>query len=64
MPAPPPTSAVDVETLAEAVAEQLLARWGVVVREVVARETLPCLARVLSVFARLEARGRSVAAAS
>jgi ATP-dependent helicase Lhr and Lhr-like helicase len=55
---PPPTSAVDVETLAEAVAEQLLARWGVVFRDLVARETLAVSWReVLWAFRRLEARG-------
>ncbi len=58
VPAPPPTSAVDVETLAEAVAEQLLARWGVVFRDLVARETLAVSWReVLWAFRRLEARG-------
>ena len=58
VPPPPPTSAVDVETLAEAVAEQLLARWGVVFRDLVARETLAVSWReVLWAFRRLEARG-------
>jgi ATP-dependent Lhr-like helicase len=58
VPAPPPPSAVDVETLAEAVAEQLLARWGVVFRDLVARETLAVSWReVLWAFRRLEARG-------
>ena len=58
VPAPPPASAVDVETLAEAVAEQLLARWGVVFRDLVARETLAVSWReVLWAFRRLEARG-------
>jgi ATP-dependent Lhr-like helicase len=58
VPPPPPTSAVDVETLAEAVAEQLLARWGVVFRDLVARETLAVSWReILWAFRRLEARG-------
>ncbi len=58
VPPPPPASAVDVETLAEAVAEQLLARWGVVFRDLVARETLAVSWReVLWAFRRLEARG-------
>jgi ATP-dependent Lhr-like helicase len=49
---------VDVETLAEAVAEQLLARWGVVFRDLVARETLAVSWReILWAFRRLEARG-------
>ena len=57
VPPPPPASA-DVETLAEAVAEQLLARWGVVFRDLVARETLAVSWReVLWAFRRLEARG-------
>ena len=47
-----------METLAEAVAEQLLARWGVVFRDLVARETLAVSWReVLWAFRRLEARG-------
>jgi ATP-dependent Lhr-like helicase len=54
----PPPEPVDVETLAEAVAEQLLARWGVVFRDVVARETLALPWReVLRALRRLEARG-------
>jgi ATP-dependent Lhr-like helicase len=56
-PAPPP-DAMDVETLADAVAEQLLARWGVVVRDLLARETLALPWReVLRGLRRLEARG-------
>jgi ATP-dependent Lhr-like helicase len=56
-PAPDPGS-VDAETLAEAVAEQLLARWGVVFRDLVARETLAVPWRqVLWALRRLEARG-------
>ena len=44
--------------LAEAVAEQLLARWGVVFRDLVARETLAVSWReILWAFRRLEARG-------
>ena len=43
---------------AEAVAEQLLARWGVVFRDLVARETLAVSWReILWAFRRLEARG-------
>jgi ATP-dependent Lhr-like helicase len=58
LPAPPPAGAVDAETLAEAVAEQLLARWGVVFRDLVARETLAVSWReILWAFRRLEARG-------
>jgi ATP-dependent Lhr-like helicase len=49
---------VDTETLAEAVAEQLLARWGVVFRDLVARETFAVPWReVLWALRRLEARG-------
>ena len=48
----------DVETLAEAVAEQLLARYGVVFRDLLAREALGLPWReVLWAFRRLEARG-------
>jgi ATP-dependent Lhr-like helicase len=55
---PPPPAAVDGEILAEAVAEQLLARWGVVFRDVLARETLAVPWReVLRALRRLEARG-------
>jgi ATP-dependent Lhr-like helicase len=50
--------APDRETLAEAVAEQLLARWGVVFRDLLARENLSVPWRdVLWAFRRLEARG-------
>ena len=46
------------ELLAEAVAEQLLARWGVVFRDVVARETLALPWReIVWALRRLEARG-------
>ncbi|MFP6641696.1 MAG: hypothetical protein VCC04_15735, partial [Myxococcota bacterium] len=48
----------DREALAEAVAEQLLARWGVVFRDLLARETLAIPWReVVWAFRRLEARG-------
>jgi ATP-dependent Lhr-like helicase len=54
----PPAPAADGETLAEAVAEQLLARWGVVFRDLTARETLAIPWRqVLWALRRLEARG-------
>jgi ATP-dependent Lhr-like helicase len=47
------------EALAEAVAEQLLARWGVVLRELAQRETLAIPYRdVMWALRRLEARGR------
>ena len=46
------------DELAEAVAEQLLARWGVVFRDLMVRETLGLPWRdVLWAFRRLEARG-------
>jgi ATP-dependent Lhr-like helicase len=49
---------LDPEPLAEAVAEQLLARYGVVFRDLVARETLALPWRdVLRALRRLEARG-------
>ena len=48
----------DRDALAEAVAEQLLARWGVVFRDIVARETLAIPWRdVLWAMRRMEARG-------
>ena len=48
----------DPDELAEAVAEQLLARWGVVFRDVLARETLTVPWReVLWALRRMEARG-------
>jgi ATP-dependent helicase Lhr and Lhr-like helicase len=48
----------DRDELAEAVAEQLAARWGVVFRDVVARESLAVPWRdVLWAFRRMEARG-------
>ncbi len=58
VPAVPAAARGDAETLAEAVAEQLLARWGVVFRDIVARETLAVPWReVLWALRRLEARG-------
>jgi ATP-dependent Lhr-like helicase len=58
VPAAPAPTSVDAETLAEAVAEQLLARWGVVFRDLVARETLAVPWReILWALRRLEARG-------
>jgi ATP-dependent Lhr-like helicase len=58
-PAPADGAAgTDVETLAEAVAEQLLARYGVVFRDLVARESLALPWReVLWALRRMEARG-------
>jgi ATP-dependent Lhr-like helicase len=55
----PPAEAIDDrDALAEAVAEQLLARWGVVFRDLLARETLAVPWRdVLWAFRRMEARG-------
>ena len=48
----------DGDALAEAVAEQLLVRWGVVFRELLARETLALPWRdVLWALRRMEARG-------
>ncbi len=48
----------DADELAEAVAQQLLARWGVVFRDLTARETLAVPWRdVLWALRRLEARG-------
>jgi len=48
----------DRDALAEAVAEQLLVRWGVVFRDVIARETLAVPWRdVLWALRRMEARG-------
>jgi ATP-dependent Lhr-like helicase len=48
----------DADELAEAVAEQLLARWGVVLRDMLARETFTVPWReVLWALRRLEARG-------
>jgi ATP-dependent helicase Lhr and Lhr-like helicase len=51
-------AAPDPDELAEAVAEQLAARWGVVFRTIVARENLAVPWReVLWAFRRMEARG-------
>jgi ATP-dependent Lhr-like helicase len=48
----------DADELAEAIAEQLLARWGVVFRDLLARETLAVPWReVLWALRRMEARG-------
>ncbi len=48
----------DLDGLAEAVAEQLLARWGIVFRDVVARENLALPWReIVWALRRLEARG-------
>jgi ATP-dependent Lhr-like helicase len=55
---PPPDPAEDRDALAQAVAEQLLARWGVVFRDVLARESLAVSWReLLYALRRLEARG-------
>lgn len=54
----PSTAALDPDALAEAVAEQLLARWGVVFADVVARESLTLPYREIAwALRRLEARG-------
>jgi len=56
LPAPMPIE--DPDELAEAVAEQLLARWGVVFRDLVQTESLALPWReILWAFRRLEARG-------
>ncbi len=55
---PPAAGVDDREALAEAVAEQLLVRWGVVFRDLLARETLAVSWRdVLWALRRMEARG-------
>ncbi|HEX5190553.1 MAG TPA: hypothetical protein VFW16_13485, partial [Streptosporangiaceae bacterium] len=55
---PSPVSSPDRDELAEAVAEQLAARWGVVFRDLVVRESLAVPWRdVLWAFRRMEARG-------
>ncbi len=55
---PEPLAIDEPDELAEAVAEQLLARWGVVFRDLVMRETLALPWRdVLWALRRLEARG-------
>jgi ATP-dependent Lhr-like helicase len=54
---PPPMADADRDELAEAVAQQLAARWGVVFRDLVARENLAVPWRdVLWAFRRMEAR--------
>ena len=53
-----PLATEDSDELAEAVAEQLLARWGVVFRDLLVRETFTVPWReVLWAFRRMEARG-------
>ncbi len=55
---PSPSDAGDRDELAEAVAEQLVARWGVVFRDLMARENLAVPWReILWAFRRMEARG-------
>jgi ATP-dependent helicase Lhr and Lhr-like helicase len=55
---PTPDPGPDREALAEAVAEQLLARWGVLFRDVVARESFNLPWRdIVWALRRLEARG-------
>ncbi len=55
---PGPAAEGDRDELAEAVAEQLAARWGVVFRDLMARENLAVPWReILWAFRRLEARG-------
>ncbi len=55
---PSPLGDPDRDELAEAVAEQLAARWGVVFRDLIARESLAVPWRdVLWAFRRMEARG-------
>jgi ATP-dependent helicase Lhr and Lhr-like helicase len=55
---PARTAAEDADELAEALAEQLLARWGVVFRDLLARETFTVPWReVLWALRRMEARG-------
>jgi ATP-dependent helicase Lhr and Lhr-like helicase len=55
---PPPASAPDRDELAEAVAEQLAARWGVIVRDLARRENLAVPWRdVQWALRRMEARG-------
>jgi ATP-dependent Lhr-like helicase len=55
---PPPEPAADPEALADVMAQRLLARWGVVFRDLVARESLALPWReLLWALRRLEARG-------
>ena len=57
-PAPVEEDGADLETLAEAVAEQLLARYGVVFRDLAVRENLVLPWReILWALRRMEARG-------
>lgn len=55
---PPPLDECDPDELAEAVAEQLVVRWGVVFRDLLARENIAVPWReVLWALRRMEARG-------
>jgi ATP-dependent Lhr-like helicase len=55
---PAPAAGGDRDELAEAVAEQLVARWGVVLRDLAVRESLAVPWReILWAFRRMEARG-------
>jgi ATP-dependent helicase Lhr and Lhr-like helicase len=55
---PAPAAAPDRDELAEAIAEQLMARWGVVFRDLAAREHLAVPWReILWALRRMEARG-------
>ena len=55
---PPASAGAEPDELAEAVAEQLAARWGVVFRDLLVRENIAVPWReVLWAFRRLEARG-------
>ena len=57
---PSPMAAPDRDELAEAVAEQLAARWGVVLRDLAVRESIPAgvgWRDLLWAFRRMEARG-------
>ncbi len=55
---PGPSAAADPDELAEAVAEQLIVRWGVVFHDLMARENLAVPWReVLWALRRMEARG-------
>src|SRR5690606_19328331 len=55
---PEPSAVPDRDRLAEAVAEQLLARWGILFRDVVARESIALPWReIVWALRRLEARG-------
>ena len=55
---PRASSVAEHDALAEAIAEQLLVRWGVVFRDVVARETIALPWRdIVWALRRMEARG-------